>query len=100
MEKRELLRNIPRVDDIIDLTFKTYNDNEEIKSCIGALSLENIRTHVREVIDTLRQDILADKVTELPSKQALQGNRCPCRCHRVRNRARYFCLHTSLPCQE
>ena len=69
MEKRELLRNIPRVDEIIDLTFKAYNENEEIRSCVGVLSLETIRTHVRDVIDTLRQDILLDKVTALPEKQ-------------------------------
>ena len=68
MEKRELLRNIPRVDDIIELTFKAYEQNEELQSYIGVLSLENIRTYVRDVIDTLRQDILADKVKELPSK--------------------------------
>ena len=71
MEKRELLRNIPRVDDIINLTFKTYDQDNEIKTAIGPLSLENIRTHVREVIDGLRQDILADKVTVLPEKQEI-----------------------------
>lgn len=69
MEKRELLRNIPRVDEIIDLTFKTYNQNEEIRACVGVLSLETIRTHVRDILDTLRQDILAEKTTVLPEKQ-------------------------------
>lgn len=71
MEKRELLRNIPRVDDIIELTFKAYEKSEEMQAYIGALSLENIRTYVRDVIDTLRQDILADKVTELPTKDEI-----------------------------
>ena len=71
MEKRDLLRNIPRVDEIIDLTFKTYEQDSEIKAVIGPLSLENIRTHVRDVIDTLRQDILSDKVVALPEKQEI-----------------------------
>ncbi|MBQ9715814.1 MAG: L-seryl-tRNA(Sec) selenium transferase [Clostridia bacterium] len=69
MEKRDLLRNIPRVDEMIDLVFKACSEDENICTIAGALSLENIRTHVREVIDKLRQDILTDTVTALPEKQ-------------------------------
>jgi len=71
MEKHELLRNIPRVDEVIELTHKAFLEEHGESVYAGTLSLENIRTYVRETIDTLRQDILSGKVAKLPDKKEI-----------------------------
>ena len=63
MDKKELLRNIPKVDELL------RSDAFAALSC-GAVA---VREAVRAELDELRERILADEVSELPDAAALCG---------------------------
>lgn len=94
MNKQEILRRIPRVDDAVR--------QAEADASVKNLSYAELLACVRETLDGIRKDVLEDKITELPdekqiTRQIIKNVKARCR-HNLRPviNATGVVLHTNL----
>ena len=68
MEKQEILRNIPRVDDVINAA----RHDDGLKN----VSYATLAECVRNVLDTIRKDVLSGKITAEVTVGKIDGHKC------------------------